>query len=217
MNTNFEYGITLENIVKKYKNNVLLDNISCNFEFGKIYGITGRNGSGKTMLLRLLSGLIFPDSGKMVVNGKEIVNGNIPEEIGAIIETPGFINYYTAFKNLKILASIKNIIDDKKIVSTMELLGLDPNDNRKIKEYSLGMRQKLGIVQAIMENPKIILLDEPMNSLDKESVKNVHNVLRSLKADGCLILLASHIAEDINLLCDEVLYMDCGRLSDVPF
>jgi len=210
---NNEYKIILDNISKKINNNNILENINLKLESGKIYGIRGRNGSGKTMLLRVMTGLVLPDSGKIVVDGNEISkNKGINDKIGAIIETPGFINYYSGFKNLKILASIRNTIDDKKICDTMTSLGLDPYDKKKVRAYSLGMKQKLGIAQAIMEDPEIILLDEPMNSLDSNSIKIVYDIINKLKDNGHTILLASHSKEDIELLCDEVFFMEDGKL-----
>ncbi len=205
--------IKIKNVTKTFKNQKVLSDINLNLQKGRIYGIKGRNGSGKTMLLRVISGLVIPSSGEVYVNDKNITKNNtLPENIGALIETPGFINYYSGFKNLKILASIKNKINDEKIHTTLKLLGIDDVCNKKVRTYSLGMRQRLGIAQALMEDPEILLLDEPTNALDKEGIMTLHSILKNLKESGVTIVLSSHNKEDIDLLCDTVLEMDNGNL-----
>ena len=208
-----QYVIEVKGISKIYNKEVVLDSVSCQFEKGKTYGIVGRNGSGKTLLLKSICGFIIPDSGYVIVDGKKVgTDVDIPEGIGAIIETPGFIMSYSGMRNLRILATIKGEISKKEIRDVMELVGLDPQSRKPVGKYSLGMRQKLGIAQAIMENPDILILDEPMNGLDNESVTKMREVLKKLSEAGTTILLASHNQEDINSLCDEVIYMDHGRI-----
>lgn len=211
-NTN-KVVIKLNQVTKSFKNQTVLQDINLNFEKGKIYGIMGRNGSGKTMLLRAICGLVIPDSGEIYVNDKSITKHNtIPENIGVLIENPGFINYYSGFKNLKILSSIKNKIDDKNIHDTLNLLNIDNVCNKKVRTYSLGMRQRLGIAQAIMEDPEILLLDEPTNALDNDGIALLHIILKELKSKGTTIILSSHNKEDIDLLCDKVIEMDSGKI-----
>ncbi|KRU24311.1 ABC transporter ATP-binding protein [Clostridium sporogenes] len=208
-----KFIIEIKEVTKSFKNQTVLQDINLNFEKGKIYGIRGRNGSGKTMLLRVMCGLVIPDSGEVYVNDINITKKKtLPENIGVLIENPGFINYYSGFKNLKILSSIKNKINDKKIHDTLEVLGIDNVCNKKVRTYSLGMRQRLGIAQALMEDPEILLLDEPTNALDNDGIKLLHDILKELKSKGTTIILSSHNKEDLDLLCDTVMEMDCGRL-----
>lgn len=196
---------------KKYGDKTVLNDINLKLEKGKIYGFIGRNASGKTMLFKAICGFISKSSGKVLVDGKEIgVDIDFPKDTGIIIETPGFIENLSGFNNLKILASIKNVIDDKKIFEALRIVGLDPVDKRTVKKYSLGMKQKLAIAQAIMEEPKLLVLDEPMNALDEESVKNMRNLFLELKNKGTTILIASHNSEDINSLCDSIYKVDNG-------
>ena len=189
--------IKVENVSKKFGADTALNNVSIEFESGKIYGIVGRNGSGKTVLFKTIIGFLKPTSGKVIVDGKEIgKDTDFADNIGIIIETPGFLSSYTGFKNLEYLASIKNVIGKKKV-----------------GKYSLGMRQRLGIAQAIMENPDILILDEPMNGLDNQGVEEVREILLNLRDGGKTIILASHNKEDIEVLCDEVYEMDHGKLT----
>ncbi len=206
--------IRVENVTKKFGDVTALDNVSLRFRPGKIYGIVGRNGSGKTVLFKTILGYIKPSSGKVFVSGKEIgVDIDFADNIGVIIETPGFLSGYTGYKNLEYLAGIRKIIGKEEIRSTMERVGLDPNSRKKVGKYSLGMRQRLGIAQAIMENPDILILDEPMNGLDNHGVEDVRRILLDLKAEGKTVILASHNKEDIEILCDEVHEMDHGILD----
>ena len=198
--------IKVENVSKKFGADTALNNVSIEFESGKIYGIVGRNGSGKTVLFKTIIGFLKPTSGKVIVDGKEIgKDTDFADNIGIIIETPGFLSSYTGLKNLEYLASIKNVIGKKEIQESMERVGLDPNSKKKVGMYSLGMRQRLGIAQAIMENPDILILDEPFNGLDRYGVVEIRELLKQLKADGKAILLASHNAQDIEELCDDVM------------
>lgn len=191
----------------------MLDDISVRFEKGKIHGIIGRNGTGKTVLMKCICGFTRPDSGSIIVDGKKVDGTQMPSGIGIIIESPGFIDNVSGFKNLQMLASIKNLISKEKIKETMRQLELDPDEKKPVRTYSLGMRQRLGIAQAIMEEPNLLILDEPMNSLDKKGVKTVRDTLLKMKEKGTTILLASHYAEDIDALCDTVLEMDYGKLT----
>ena len=208
--------IKVENVSLKIKKDMILRNINVEFGDGKIHGIIGRNGSGKTMLMKCICGFIRPTEGEITVAGKRIgVDCDFPESVGVIIETPEFIPYYTGFKNLKLLADIRHKITDEDIRRSIELVGLDPKLKKSVKKYSLGMRQRLGLAQAIMENPNLLILDEPMNGLDKDGVGEMRKYLLDLKAQGKTILIASHSAEDIDVLCDTVVEMDKGRMERV--
>ena len=195
---------------------MILRDINVEFDDGKIHGIIGRNGSGKTMLMKCICGFIKPTEGEITVAGKRIgVDCDFPESVGVIIETPEFIPYYTGFKNLKLLADIRHKITDEDIKRSIELVGLDPKLKKSVKKYSLGMRQRLGFAQAIMEDPDLLILDEPMNGLDKDGVGEMRKYLLDLKAQGKTILIASHSAEDIDVLCDGVVEMDKGKMEKV--
>ena len=208
--------IKVENVSLKIKKDMILRNINVEFDDGKIHGIIGRNGSGKTMLMKCICGFIRPTEGEITVAGKRIgVDCDFPESVGVIIETPEFIPYYSGFKNLKLLADIRHKITDDDIRRSIELVGLDPKLKKSVKKYSLGMRQRLGLAQAIMENPSLLILDEPMNGLDKDGVGEMRKYLLDLKAQGKTILIASHSAEDIDVLCDSVVEMDKGRIEKI--
>ncbi|WP_088225750.1 ATP-binding cassette domain-containing protein [Desulfosporosinus sp. FKB] len=202
------------NLCKEFKGQPILQNINLSLEKGKIYGFFGRNASGKTMLFRAISGLIKPTEGYIMID-KKILHKDMsfPNSIGVIIENPGFWDYYTGLENLKILASIKRIISVKDIKLSMNRVGLDPEDKRTFKKYSLGMKQRLGIAQAIMEKPELIVLDEPTNALDEQGINLVRTILLEEKNRGALVLIASHNKEDIELLSDTKYKMDSGRLS----
>lgn len=205
--------IQLKEVTKQYGKAIVLDHVNVDFEGGKIHGIVGRNGSGKTMLMKCICGFVRASAGKVLVNGKEVGKEiEIPEDLGIIIETPGFIPMYSGLKNLRLLASVKKKIGVNEIKEYMEKIGLDPKDRKPVGKYSLGMRQKLGIVQAIMETPKILILDEPMNGLDNHSVTLVRDMLKELARSGTTIVLASHNSEDIDDLCDTVIRMDHGEI-----
>lgn len=205
--------VIIKNLYKKIDGHIILDNINLNLEQGLIYGITGENGSGKSMLLKSICGLMFLNSGSVQVFGKLLNNKNFPEHVGAVLDGPGLLPQYTLFKNLKILSSINDVAKDKDIKEAISLVGLDYNDKRILKKYSLGMRQKANIAQAIMEKPKLLLLDEPMNGLDEDSVRNIRNLLLNLKEDNVTIVITSHNSEDIDLLCDKVYKIKNGVLT----
>lgn len=208
--------ITVKDVSLKIKKDMILKDITAEFTDGKIHGIIGRNGSGKTMLMKCICGFIKPTEGEITVSGKRIgTDCDFPESIGVIIETPEFIPHYSGFKNLKLLADIRHKITDDDIRRSMELVGLDPKLKKSVKKYSLGMRQRLGLAQAVMENPDLLILDEPMNGLDKDGVGDMRRYLLNLKEQGKTILIASHSAEDIDVLCDTVVEMDKGRMERI--
>ncbi|WHE06794.1 ATP-binding cassette domain-containing protein [Thermoanaerobacterium thermosaccharolyticum] len=205
--------LEVTNLSKNIGQNEILKNINLNLEKGTIYGFFGRNGSGKTMLFRALCGLIKPTSGTITIDNKVLHRDiSFPESIGVIIESPGFWDHYTGFENLKVLSSIKNIIGDEDIRKSIKRVGLDPDDRRIYKKYSLGMKQRLAIAQAIMERPDIIILDEPTNSLDENGVQLVREILIEEKKRGALILIASHNKDDIDILSDVKYKVDDGSV-----
>lgn len=203
--------IEIQNVTKSFQKKTVLENISGSFEKGKIHGIIGRNGSGKTVLLKCICGFLAVDTGTIFVDGRKVSHA-CPQDIGIILESPGFVENMSGFRNLKMLASIRNQIGKEEIREVMEKVGLDADEKKAVRKYSLGMRQRLAIAQAIMESPKLILLDEPMNGLDKSGVAEIRKILLDLKENGITILLASHYAEDIDLLCDTVWEMDNGKM-----
>lgn len=208
-----ETCIEVQNVVKRFRDQVVLKNVSISFEKGQIHGIVGRNGSGKTVLFKCICGLMHPEEGVILVNGKRVGRDvDMPENIGAIIEAPGFLPNYSGYKNLRFLANIRRKISKEEILNVLKTVGLDPESRKHVSKYSLGMRQRLGIAQAIMENPDILILDEPMNGLDNTGVQDIRGLLLELKAQGKTILLASHNREDISVLCDTVHEMDGGKL-----
>lgn len=206
--------IEINNLSKIIKGREVLKNISLSLEKGKIYGFFGRNGSGKTMLFRAIAGLITPTEGEVRVAGKVIGKDvSFPPSIGLTIENVGFWHQYTGFDNLKLVASVNNVATDDDIIKSMLRVGLDPNDKRKYKAYSLGMKQKLAIAQALMDTPELIVLDEPTNSLDQETVYMIRNILAEEKSRGAVILISSHNKEDINILSDEKFMLENGMCS----
>lgn len=209
-------AISVKNLTKKFKEAVVLDDVSVDFETGKVHGLIGRNGSGKTMLMKCICGIVPPTSGEIYVNDQRIgKDTDIPQNVGVIIETPGFIPNYSAYNNLKFLAILNKKIGKTEIRNAISSVGLNPDDKKHVGKFSLGMRQRLGLAQAIMEDPDLLILDEPMNGLDKDGVKDMRRYLLDLKAKGKTILIASHSAEDIDILCDTVCEMDKGVLTVV--
>ena len=208
--------IRVENVNLMIKKQPILKNISINFEEGEIHGLVGRNGSGKTMLMKCICGFVHVTEGEIWIQDKLVGKDmDFPKDMGIIIETPGFIPYYSGMRNLQMLAGLNRKISKQKIVETMELVGLDFAMHRHVGKYSLGMRQRLGIAQAIMEDPDILVLDEPMNGLDNEGVEDIRKLLLDLKEQGKTILIASHNKEDIDVLCDDVWEMDKGVAKKV--
>ncbi|MDE5779308.1 MAG: ATP-binding cassette domain-containing protein [Lachnospiraceae bacterium] len=205
--------IEITHITKKFGEETVLHDIDVVMERGKTYGFSGNNGSGKTVLMKCICGFLPVTSGTIKVGGKRIgIEVDFPESIGVIIETPGFLPNLTGLQNLKILAGLKNQISDKEIRKAIESAGLDSDLKKAVSQYSLGMRQRLGIAQAIMENPEFLILDEPFNGLDKHGVADIRSLLLGLKEKGKTIILASHNSEDIRILCDQVYEMDGGRM-----
>jgi ABC-2 type transport system ATP-binding protein len=211
-----ELAIAVEGVSKQIGDHLILDGVHLNVPPSKIFGISGPNGSGKSMLLRVICGLVRPTRGRVWVSGREIGKDvEFPGETGVLIETPGFLPHYSGSRNLQLLAMIRNRISREDIADTIRLVGLDPNEPKPVRTYSTGMRQRLGIAQAIMENPRLLLLDEPTNGLDREGIKDVHRLLKELRADGVTILLTSHSREEIDELCDAEFVMENGRLSSI--
>lgn len=208
------YMVEVQNAVKKFKETTALKEVSITFESGKIHGVIGRNGSGKTVLFKAICGFMKLDTGTILLNGKK-VKFAAAQEIGIILEEPGFIGSLSGFKNLKLLSSVHRKISDDDIRKTLVQVGLDPNSKKHVRKYSLGMRHRLGIAQAIMEKPKLLILDEPMNGLDKQGVLEMREVFKELNRQGATIILSSHYAEDIDALCHTVCEMDNGVLAQL--
>lgn len=206
--------VCVEQVSKKFGKETVLKEVSLTVKTGEIVGIVGRNGSGKTVLFKLICGFLTADEGRITVDGKVLGKDvEVPEEIGSIIETPGFLNGFSGYRNLKFLADIRGRIGKEKIYKAMELVGLDPRSRKKTGRYSLGMRQRLGIAQAVMEDQKLLILDEPMNGLDNQGVADMRELFLRLKEQGKTLLIASHNREDIDILCDRVFEMDHGVLT----
>jgi len=206
--------IEVRNLTKIISGNSILDNINIKMTRGKIYGLKGKNGSGKTMLMRAICGLILPTEGEVIIDGQVLGKDiSFPNSLGALIESPGFISNYSGFKNLKILSEIQGKIDDNKINEVLTMVGLDPKEKKKFKKYSLGMKQKLGIAAAIMEEPEIIILDEPTNALDESSVISLRKTLQKYRDAGALIIISCHDSEELEFLSDEIFFMENGRLK----
>ncbi len=206
--------IRVEGVYKRFGTDTVLNNVSRSFERGRIHGIVGNNGSGKTVLMKCICGFLIPDSGSITVNGERVgVDVDFPRDMGLIIETPGFLPNITGVKNLEILASLNKKIGLEEIASAIRRVGLDPLMKKPVGKYSLGMRQRLGIAQAIMEDPALLILDEPLNGLDKHGVREMRQLIKGLKEQGKTILLASHNQGDIDELCDTVCEMDAGVMT----
>ena len=206
--------IQIIDVKKSFGAEEVLHGITREFEPGKIHGIVGNNGSGKTVLMKCICGFLRPTSGKVLVDGKEVGKDmDFPENLGAIIETPGFLPNLTGLKSLKLLASLRGKIGEEQIRGSLCRVGLDPDLKKTVSKYSLGMRQRLGIAQAIMEDPSLLILDEPFNGLDKTGVSQMRHLIQDLRSEGKTILLASHNQSDIDILCDTVCEMDAGHMQ----
>ena len=206
--------IEIQNVSREFKKTEIRHEVNLTLESGKLYGLVGRNGSGKTVLMKIICGFLAPTKGQVLVANKRIGKDvDFIPNAGVIIETPVFLPYLSGFQNLKNLADIQRKIGADKIRQVMEQVGLDPDSKKRVGKYSLGMRQRLGIAQAIMEDPDILILDEPMNGLDKEGVSDMKHLFQSLKSEGKLILLASHIQSDVDFLSDEIFEMNRGVLT----
>lgn len=207
--------ITISDYTKRIKGVNVLNNINLEFESGNIYGLKGVNGSGKTMLMRAICGLILPTQGKVVIDGKELGKEiSFPPSVGLLLENPAFVNGYTGFKNLKMIAALKGVATDEDIKAAMEKCGLDPDDTRTFKKYSLGMKQKLGIACAVMENPDLIILDEPTNALDEKGVNMVRDMLMEYRKKGALIIISCHDKEQLEYLSDNIIEIYEGKIVD---
>lgn len=211
-------AIVFENATKRLGHNTVVDNVSFTIKSGEITGLKGINGSGKTMIMRLIAGLIYPSSGQVTVDGKIIGKDiSFPPSMGLMLENPAFLNSYNGYDNLKMLASIKNIIDDKRISEIMETVGLAGSGRKKYKKFSLGMKQRLGIASAIMEAPDIILLDEPTNSLDAQGVEMVKSIVSAEKARGATVIISCHDAEILDQLSHEIFTVEAGKITGSYF
>ena len=207
--------IQLQNVTKRIKENTVLDNVSYTFKSGFVYGLYGQNGSGKTMLLRAISGLINLDSGSIFIDGEKLHDKiEFPPETGIVIENMELLPECSAKRNLQMLAKIKNIADEKDIIFSLERVGLDPDSDKKVKKFSLGMKQRLNIAQAIFENQKIILLDEPTNALDEDAVQLKYKIIREEKSRGATIIVATHHKEDLKEVCDVILKIAEGKIVE---
>ena len=202
--------IEVKNITKKFKENCVINKISATFESGKVYGLYGRNGSGKSVFLKMIAGLYIPTTGEILYDGIDLnKEDKYPISLRAFIERPSFFPDLTGYQNLKLLAEIQDKIGDKEIINLIE------EKDKKFSKYSLGMKQKLGIAQVIMEDPEVLIFDEPFNGIEKESVNKIMEYLKSQKEDGKCIFISTHIMEDLNRLADHIYEMDCGSLIEV--
>ncbi|WP_019419880.1 ABC transporter ATP-binding protein [Paenibacillus sp. OSY-SE] len=206
--------VRLHQITKKIKGREVLSNVTLSIDQGKVVGFVGHNGSGKSMLFRIIAGLVKPSSGEISVFGERLhKDSSFPKNTSVVLEKPGLLEQYSGFDNLKFLADIQKKINDEQIKSAIQRVGLDPQDKRRVKAYSLGMKQKLAIAQAIMEEPDLILLDEPMNGLDEDSVQNVYDIVKKENERGATILITSHHRADVETLCHEVYKVNSGMVS----
>lgn len=207
-------NIEIKNVTKTIHGQTVIQDVSASMQSGKIYGLQGINGSGKTMLMRLVSGLIHPTGGSIGINGKVLGKDiTFPESIGLFLENPAFLDGYSGFQNLKMLASIQNKVDDAKIRDTISAVGLDPDDRKKYRKYSLGMKQRLGIAAAVVEEPEIIILDEPTNSLDTDGIELVKAILLSQRERGALAIISCHDLSILQMMSDEIFLLESGRIA----
>ncbi len=207
-------SIEIKNVTKTIHKQTVIQDVSASMQSGKIYGFQGINGSGKTMLMRLISGLIRPTHGSIHINGKVLGKDiTFPESIGLFLENPAFLGTYSGFQNLKMLASIQNRVDDTRIRDTISSVGLNPDDKKKYRKYSLGMKQRLGIAAAIVEEPEIVILDEPTNSLDTDGIELVKTILVSQRERGALVIISCHDLSILQTMSDEILLLESGRIA----
>lgn len=208
--------VEVKGLSKSFGKNRVLDNVSVSFEEKQIHGIIGRNGSGKTMLFKCILGMMPFSEGEILVRSRRVGKDiDVPDDVGMIIEGPGFLPNYSGYSNLRLLSRVKKVIGRDEIVRAVESVGLNPASRKRVGKYSMGMRQRLCIAQAIMENPSMLILDEPMNGLDNRGVSEIRELLLNLKSKGKTIFIASHNPEDIRQLCDTVCEMDCGKLTRI--
>jgi ABC-2 type transport system ATP-binding protein len=207
--------IKLSHVTKKIKGAVVLDDINYTFKGGAIYGLSGKNGCGKTMLMRIIAGLIYPTAGEVIIDGKRLgVDISFPESLGILIENPSFLRGYTGRENLKMLADVQGGISKEDIDEVITLVGLNPEDKRKYHKYSLGMKQRLGIAAAIMGKPDVILLDEPINAIDESGVKQIRDVIRGLADENRIIIVACHDKDEMDYISDNILMMSEGHIVE---
>ena len=207
-------NISIEHVTKKIKNATVLKDICLEMKGGTVYGLQGKNGSGKTMLMRAISGLIRPTSGRIVINGEQLhKNISIPRSIGLLLENPSLLPEYDASQNLKLLAKMQGGVPEEEIRQLIRDVGLEDAGHKKVEKYSLGMKQRLGIAAAILGNPDIILLDEPINAIDGEGVEEIRSLILSLKNEKRIIIVACHDKEEMNLLADEIVHLRDGRIE----
>lgn len=208
--------IQIENMCKSIKHKIVLEDINLSMMDGKTYGLKGINGSGKTMLMRVISGLIYPSEGRVLINNEQLGKDiSFPKSMGLLLENPSFLDAYTGYDNLKILASLNDSISDEEIRYSLKRIGLDPDDKRKYRKYSLGMKQRLGIAAAIMEKPEILILDEPLNALDTDGVRLFSEIMREEKERGTLIILSCHEEEKLKEYADVFVIMENGKIKSV--
>lgn len=206
--------VIVRNLTKTYGKNKVLNNVNVSFEAGKIHGLVGRNGSGKTQLMKCICNFVRPDQGEVEIDGVIVGKDEMAtDDMGIIIENPGFLPQYSALKNLELLAMINNKVKKSELIAVLEMVGLDPKNRKRVGKFSMGMRQRLGIAQAIMEKPSLLLLDEPFNGLDNSGVCEMRQVFMKLRDEGKTLIVASHNHEDIDILCDTVCEMDNGILN----
>ena len=209
-----EFAVVLKNVTKVIRGRTILDDISFQVPYAKIYGVTGPNGSGKSMLLRTICGFILPTEGEVFVFGERIGKDvEFPKDTGALIERPGFLTYLSGKKNLELLASIQNKIGEERIVEVLKLVGLDPDDNRPVRTYSMGMLQRLGIAQALMENPKLVILDELTSNLDRQGIASIHNLIKELNTEGITFILTSPNEKELEHICDKIFWIENGHIE----
>ena len=207
--------VVVENVSKKFNRQLVLDNINLELTSGHIYGLAGINGSGKTVLMKCICGLSTPTSGRILIDDKQVGKDiDFPESIGALIESPGFIEHYSAYDNMQSLASIRKKTGKEEIKSLLEKVGLNPDEKKRVKKYSLGMRQKLGIAMALLDNPDIVILDEPFNALDNKSVLNVKDIILGLKSDNRLVILSSHDGKLLEEVTDKIYEIEEGKIIE---
>lgn len=211
-----EYAVSIKNMYKKFRKKVIYEDVNLQIRPGECVGLVGENGSGKSVLFQLMTGMMRPDQGQIFVNGDELgKNGrDFPSRVGILINEPGYIETCSGYKNLLLLAEIQNIIDEQRIQETMEMVGLDYRDKTSVRKYSMGMRQKLGIAQAIMENQTIVMLDEPYNALDYKTNKEITLILQKLKGEGKTLILTSHQHVYLERLCDRIYCIDEHKVVD---
>ncbi len=208
--------IEIKNVSKKFKKVTVLEDVNMTLHSGKIYGLIGRNGSGKSVLLKMICGFYEPNNGQILFDGVNfIAKKSFPPSMRTLIEKPNFLSDLTGLENLQLLANIQKKINKEQIIETLKKVKLDNDMNKKYNEYSLGMKQKLGIVQVLMEEPKIMIFDEPFNGIEDETAMIIRNILLEEKKKDKLIIIASHIKEDIELLCDEVYHVDGGKIKKI--